>query len=147
MKKTFLLIIVILSFGLIQKSIGQTMKQLRQFPEEYVGKIITFSDIRFWPILHEVSNYYTVELNIATYPDEEWGFSNGTKIVCVVGKEIAKKMINEDIGGYNTNYYGAVTGTVIKSDKIFLAKYIFELKKVKIYPPGSAQFILFEKTK
>ena len=156
MKKTTLILCTILFFTLT--AIGQTPKKVHTFPEEYVGKIITFKNIRYWPILEEFSGYYTVQidlstpetiLNLSVYNETEWGFKLLNKIVGVVEKDIARLMINKEVGGYNTFYYGTITGTVIKSDKIFGSDYLFVITKIINHLPFKPDNVIdvFKKTK
>ena len=135
MKKTVLCFLLILFSVLTTYS--QTPKQVNSFPEEYNGKTITFKNIRYWPILDEYQGYYRVEIDVApSINDErEWGFEPLNKIKGVVGKDIAKQMINKEIGGYNKFYYGTVTGTVIKNDKISGSAYLFLITKIINHPP------------
>jgi hypothetical protein len=99
--------------------------------------------------LKEFDGYYTVQIDISSsiYKEREWGFKTFSKVIGAVEKEIAKQMINKDIGGYNTYYYGAVTGKVIKSDKIFGSDYIFVITKIINHPPNEPESIInqFEK--
>lgn len=130
LKITLLLTMAILSVNSIV--FGQSAKKVNSFPEDYVGKTITFNNTRYLPSLKEWWGYYTVEIDIAAelYYEHEWGFEMFDKIIGVVDKEIAKQMINKDIGGYNSLYYGSVTGKVIKSDEIVGSDYIFLITKI-----------------
>lgn len=118
-------------------SVGQTPKKVNMFPEEYNGKIITFKNIWFWPILTEYNGYYTVQLDISDAigisDNMEIGFKVFSKITGAVRKDIAKQMINKDIGGYNSWYYGTVKGVVVKSSKMGYSEYIFLITKIIIH--------------
>ncbi len=119
---------------MINSLLGQTPKELNAFPEEFVGKSITFKNIWYWPILKEYAGYYTVQLDISNALDVsdrmELGFTTLCKSMGVVEKDIAKQMIKKEIGGYNQMYYGTVTGTMIKSNKILGTGYLFVLSKI-----------------
>jgi len=136
MKKKSTLSIIIFLFSTLTL-IGQTPKKVNMFPEEYNGKTITFKNIWLWPILKEYNGYYTVQLDISDAieisEDMEIGFKVFNKITGAVRKDIAKQMINKDIGGYNNWYYGTVKGTVVKSSKIGYSEYIFLITKIIIH--------------
>jgi hypothetical protein len=116
---------------------GQTPKKVNMFPEEYNGKLITFKNIWLWPILNEFNGYYTVQLDISDAieisDNMEIGFKVFNKIAGAVRKDIAKQMINKDIGGYNSWYYGTVQGTVLKSNKMYYSEYILLITKIIIH--------------
>jgi len=146
-KITFLLTMTILSVNSLL--FGQSAKKVNSFPEDYVEKTITFNNTRYKPILTEFGGYYTVQIDIAAsiYDEREWGFQIPDHIIGVVDKEIAKQMINKDIGGYKFFYYGSVTGKVIKSDNKMWLGYWFIITKIINYPPDEPQNIIdqFEK--
>ena len=149
MKKTTVVILTIIFSTLAANC--QTTKKVHTFPEEYVGRTITFKNIRYWPILVEFGGYYTVQIDISSsvYTEAEWGFQTLNKIIGVVGKDIAKQMINKEIGGYNMHYYGTVTGTIMKSDKVFGSHYIFLMTKLVNHPPDEPNDVIeiFQKSK
>jgi hypothetical protein len=105
------------------------LKKVNSFPEEYIGNKIIFKNIKYWPTLVSFSNYYTVQLGLIS-EDGQWCFQTLDKIIGVVGKKIAKQMIDEGIGGYGKFYYGTVEGEVIKSGEIFGSHYIFIVTKI-----------------
>ncbi len=142
---------LILLFGLFlifTNTKGQTTKSVNSFPEDYSGKTITFSDIKILPMLNEIHGYYSVRIDLgkSPYDDDEWVFGAFDKIYGVVQKEIAKQMINNEIGGSSQNlYYGTITGKVIKSDVIFGFDYLFVISKINIHPPfKDSPSIIFE---
>jgi hypothetical protein len=149
MKKASLLFVTILLSMLT--SMSQTPKQVNAFPEEYIGKSITFKNIRYWPILDEYQGYYSVQIDVASSlnNDREWGFASLHKIKGVVEKDIAKQMINKAIGGYNKFYYGTVTGIVIKNDKVSSSAFLFVITKIINHPPDEPNSVVnvFQKTK
>jgi len=133
-KKTLLFLIILFTVIPVK---AQTPKQVHSFPEEYIGKTITFKNIRYWPILDEYQGLYRVEIDIAASLEEEreWGFEPLSKIKGVVSKDIAKQMIDKGVGGYNNIYYGTITGTVIKNDQILGSPYYFQITKIINHPP------------
>ena len=137
--------ILILCFDVL---VAQTPKKVNTFPEDFVGKTITFDNLQLWPILVEFSGYYTVQIDLAgpNHTDSEWGFKTLNKVIGVVGKGIAQELISDNVGGYNHSYFGAVKGIIIKSNKIFGSAYIFEITELRIYPPGEPNnAIVFKK--
>ena len=142
MKKVFVLLVLV--FLCNSNMYSQTAKKVNSFPEDYLEKTITFSNTRYWPILFEFDGYYTIQIDISSsiYEEREWGFKTFNKIIGVVKKNIAKQMISKDIGGYNSYYYGTVTGKVIKSDKIFGSDYLFVINKVINHPPNEPESVI-----
>ena len=51
------------------------------------------------------------------------------KIMGVVQKKITRQLVNKDMSGYVHNYYGTVTGKVIKAD-IYGSEYFFLISKI-----------------
>lgn len=125
----FYLFSIFLSFTAF--SYAQTPKQVSTFPESYVGKTITFKNIAYLPSLHESEGLYLVGIDIANRnPEAEFGFGSLDKITAAVPKSIAKQMIDKDISGYGTLYYGSVTGTVVKRSLSWTSKYVFLISKI-----------------
>lgn len=121
----------------------QTPKKVNAFPEDYIGKTITFKNIAFFPTLHELGGYYSVNINISDNPDsEQWGFDSLNKIYGAVGKVIAKQIINSNGGGYDQYLYGTVTGKVIKSSKVFGSSYVFLITKIINHPIDEPQNVI-----
>lgn len=133
--KSLLTALVCLLIGLSTVQ-AQVPKKINAFPEDYVGKTLTFKNTAFWPRLHELSGYYEVQINVSDDLNaDEWGFGSMDKIYGAVTKPLAKKMINANFGGDNTQfYYGTVTGKVIKSSKVFGSDYIFLITKIVNHP-------------
>jgi hypothetical protein len=142
MKKVIITCFILVLASSYVKS--QTQKAVNTFPEDYVGKTITFKDTRFWPILEEREGYYVVQIDVAKslLYDQEWGFGLMQKIVGVVKKDIAKQMINIDIGGYDNYYYGTLKGKVIKNDAIWPSKFMFVISKIINHPPSEPNNII-----
>lgn len=152
--KIFLLLLSTLFWFALTNTYCQTPKKVNTFPEDYVGKTISFRDIKYWPLLVEYNGYYTVQIDVSNSSwenevEREWGFKVLNQIIGVVGKDIAKQMINKDVGGYNHLYFGAVTGTVVKSDLIFGSHYMFIIPKIINYSPSDPNLIIdvFQKQK
>jgi hypothetical protein len=142
MKRKLLPILILL---LINTTINaQTAKNVHTFPEDYIGKTITYENIRYWPVLKEFNGYYTVQIDIAAslIEEREWGFQTMNKVIGVVEKNIAKQMINKEIGGYKSFYYGTIVGSVIKSNKIFGSEYLFVVTKIINYPPHEPESVI-----
>ncbi|WDF55263.1 hypothetical protein [Mucilaginibacter sp. KACC 22063] len=132
MKKSLIYFIV---FFIAASSSAQTPKKVNQFPEDYLGKTVTFKNVAFWPRLHELNGYYEVLINTSDDVDgDTWGFGSLDKIYGAVMKPLAKKMISANFGGKTTQYYyGSVTGRIIKS-KVFGSDYIFLITKIVNHP-------------
>lgn len=133
MKKIIILTLLLISATGLS---AQTPMKVNVFPEDYIGKTITFTNTAFWPRLHELNGYYEVLINVSDGLDgDEWGFGSLDKIYGAVNKALAKKMLSAGFGGENTQYYyGTVTGRVIKSSKAFGSDYIFLITKIVNHP-------------
>lgn len=142
--KPIIFTLICVCFIELSLSNAQTPKKVSSFPEDYIGKTITFRNIAFWPKLHELSGYYEVLINVSDDPNgDEWRFGSLAKIYGAVGKNLAKKMINANFGGGNTQYYyGTVTGKIIKSSKVFGSDYIFLITKLVNHPIDEPQNVV-----
>ncbi|MEO8399834.1 MAG: hypothetical protein ABI550_08490 [Ignavibacteriaceae bacterium] len=110
-------------------------RDVNNFPEDYVDQMLVFKNIRYWPTLQKMADYYTIQIDIANSGQErEWGFVTMSTIIGVVEKDIAKKMSKDEVGGYNKFYFGTITGRVIKSKEIFGSDYIFIITKIINHP-------------
>lgn len=134
MKKFTILIFFITT--LINSQTLITTKELSSFPEDYLNKEISFSDIRWYPTLVGYKNeidgktYYQVMLQISSQNEElHFGMGGMDKIMGVVNKTIARKLTNDDKNGYEHNYFGDVYGKVIKT-KTFGSEFFFVIKKI-----------------
>jgi hypothetical protein len=141
--KLKLSLLILILFIVSPFAFTQTPKRVNTFPEDYVGKTITFRNIAFWPTLHELGGYYSVNINISDDPDsEQWGFDSLNKIYGGVGKAIAKQIINSNGGGYDQYLYGTVVGKVIKTSKVFGSKYVFLITKIINHPVNEPQNVV-----
>lgn len=137
------ILIIVLTFTALS-AFSQSPKKVNSFTEDYVGKMITFRNVAFYPTLNELSGYYAIYINISDdHESELWGFDSLNKIYGAVGKTIAKKMIDANSGGgYETYLYGTITGKVIKSSKVFGSKYIFLITRIVNHPIGEPQNVV-----
>lgn len=132
--------VVLLSLSLAH---AQTPRKVNAFPEEYVGKTITFHNIAFWPTLFELSGYYNVEIDVSGEPDDpSWSFGSNNKIFGAVTKSIAHQIISSNNGGYKQYLFGTVTGKVIRSSKVFNAEYIFLITRIVNHPIDEPQNVV-----
>jgi hypothetical protein len=126
--KKFILIALLSAF--IFKAKSQTPKQVQLFPQEYLGKTITFKNIAYMPTLTEMKGMYLVGIDIEGEGAEEFGFGSLDKITGAVGASIAKQMSKKGYGGYSKFYYGSVTGKVVKKSLSFGSNYVFVISKI-----------------
>ena len=66
-----------------------------------------------------------------------------SKIMGVVKKKIAKQLVDNNMSGHENNYYGTLTGKVIKAD-IFGSEYFFVISKINYHYPDGKVIKVFE---
>jgi hypothetical protein len=126
-------LIAFLSFSTVTYS--QTPQAVRSFPEDYVGKTITFKNVAFWPTLHESGGYYNIQIAVSARGEEyDFGFASLDRVYGCVLKPIAKQIIKSNLGGYQSYLYGTVTGRIYRTSKVFGSKYIFLITKIINHP-------------
>lgn len=127
MKKSILLISVLLITLNIK---AQTPKQVQNFPQDYVGKTITFKNVAYMPTLKKFKDMYLIGIDIEGEGNEEFGFGSLDGITGAVGSNIARQMSKKGYGGYTKFYYGSVTGKVVKKSLSFGSDYVFVITKI-----------------
>lgn len=130
----FVLLLCLPLFSFAQSSVD--IKDVANFPEDYVGKTITFKNIYWWPQLYDIKDkvseitYYRIDINVSGDPNRtEWKFGSMQKIAGVVTKPIAKKLTADGKSGLKSFYLGDVTGKVIKAN-FFGNDYFFVITKI-----------------
>ena len=135
-KNRIILVILIMIIYIPLFSQTPSVRQLVSFPEEYLGKTITFKNIYWWPVLESHKDntskiiYYQIKLNVSEETEEQhYVMGAMNKIMGVVLKKIAKQLVNNNMSGYYNSYYGTVTGKVIRTD-IYGSEYLFVISKI-----------------
>ena len=119
---------------------AQTLKELSLFPEDYLGKTITFTNGLWYPTLIDKKNqldginYYQIALGNA---DENGNLisielASMSKIQGVVKKSFAKKLTADGKSGEDYYYWGSITGKVVKA-KMYRCDYFFIISKIESY--------------
>ena len=135
-------ILVILFFLPLLEAVGQeaTLKQIANFPEDYVGKTFTFKNIWWYPTLVAIENkldgqtYYQMMLDISGNGNKEFAMGGMSTIMGVTTKTIAKKLTTDNKSGYDYHYFGDIKGKVIKT-KTFGSKYLFVISEIIHHEP------------
>jgi len=143
MKRFFSILIIIASLSAIGQKVS--VKELSTFPEDYLGKTITFKNVWWYPTLSNKKNnldgitYYQVQLGVTDKYGNLTSFEMGgmAKIQSVVKKSFAKKLTTDGKNGYEKNYFGDVTGKVIKA-KTFSSSYFFLISKIVYHNPDGS---------
>ena len=137
-------IVLIIIFFSILKSVNcqeTTLKEISNFPEDYIGKTFTFKNIWWYPTLVKKENkldgqlYYQVMLDISGNGSKEFAFGAMENIMAVTIKPIARQLTTDNKSGYNYNYYGDIKAKVIKTDT-FGSDYLFVITEIVHHYPG-----------
>lgn len=139
MKKILVLFIL---FSIMERVVGQetTLKQIANFPEDYVGKTFTFKSIWWYPTLATCENkldgqtYYQIMLDISGDGNKEFAMGGMSTIMGVTTKSIAKQLTTDNKSGYDYHYFGDIKGKVIKT-KTFGSKYLFVISEIIHHEP------------
>lgn len=111
--------------------------QLTRFPEDFLGKTVTFKNIWWYPVLHNVRDtktrieYFSIQLDVSEGDGDRSFSSTGamSKVGSVVGRKIAKQLAADHKGGYEYNYLGDIAGYIVKAHT-FGNEYFFVITKI-----------------
>ncbi len=124
-----------------------TLKEIANFPEDYLGKTFTFKNIWWYPTLVQIENkldgqtYYQIMLDISGVGNKEFELGAMSKIMGVTTKSIAKQLTTDAKSGYDYHYFGDVTGKVVKT-KTFGSDYLFVLIDIVHHTPAPEQRVI-----
>jgi len=124
--------------------------QVSRFPERYLGHEITFRNIWWYPSLAPVTDNSTNTEYFGVYPNvsqvggiDFQGMGALGKTRGVVPGRIAEQLVLHGIGGYEMNYFGTITGRLIRAEA-FGSEYFFVIHKIVHHGTEGTELRVFQ---
>jgi len=145
--KNFSIVFILVSLFYSASAQTTTLKQLSTNPDKYLEQTFTFKNIWWYPNLTELENkqdgqtYFNIKLDISDNGSKKFEMGRLSSIVGVTTKSIATQLTNDKKSGYAYNYFGDITGKVIKINSS-VNKYLFVITEIIYHSPDSTSYFV-----